>query len=174
MNPDPTYLIRLAQREDLPKLPAVEQAAGVLFRGTAEDWIADDGGHGLEAFELWHRTGKIWVALTPDGTIVGFAAVGTVDGQAYLHELDVHPAHGRRGLGRRLIEAVCAEAHAAGQTALRLATFRDIAWNAPYYARLGFRELTEAEIGPELAIERRAEAEAGLDLTRRVMMERRW
>ncbi len=174
MNPEPAYTIRLALPDDLPVLPAVEQAAGALFRDTDQSWIVDDSGHGLDVFEGWHTTGRIWVAATGDDTVVGFAAVGTIDGQAYLYELDVHPAHGRRGLGRRLIAAAVSGARVAGQTALRLSTFRDIAWNAPYYAGLGFRELREAEIGPGLAAERRAEAAAGLDLSRRVLMELRW
>lgn len=174
MDPEPTYTIRLAQPDDLPALPAVEQAAGARFRDTDQSWIVDDSGHGLDVFEGWHNAGRIWVAATQDGTVVGFAAVGTVDGQAYLYELDVHPAHGRRGLGRRLIAAAVSGARVVGQTALRLSTFRDIAWNAPYYAGLGFRELNEAEIGPGLAAERRAEGAAGLDLARRVLMELRW
>ena len=37
---------------------------------------------------------------------LGFAIARKLDGDIYLHEIDVHPDHGRRGLGRRLIDAV--------------------------------------------------------------------
>jgi hypothetical protein len=42
---------------------------------------------------------------------------------------------------------------AAGQDmlAMTLITFRGVPWNAPYYERLGFRELAEAEVTPGLA-----------------------
>jgi hypothetical protein len=40
----------------------------------------------------------------------------------------------------------------AQQRHLRLVvTFRDVPWNAPYYARLGFVVVERAEQGPELA-----------------------
>ncbi len=34
---------------------------------------------------------------------------------------------------------------------MTLITFRGVPWNAPYYERLGFRELAESEVTPELA-----------------------
>ncbi|MCC7596176.1 GNAT family N-acetyltransferase [Janthinobacterium sp. FW305-129] len=44
-----------------------------------------------------------------DGIVAGFAAVYTGDAPAYfLHHLYVHPAHGGRGIGTRLLAAVAA------------------------------------------------------------------
>ena len=34
---------------------------------------------------------------------------------------------------------------------MTLITFRGVPWNAPYYERLGFRELAENEVTPGLA-----------------------
>ena len=34
---------------------------------------------------------------------------------------------------------------------LTLTTFRDIPWNAPYYERLGYRQVPQAEVGGGLA-----------------------
>ncbi|MZD06511.1 GNAT family N-acetyltransferase, partial [Streptomyces sp. SID5785] len=53
-----------------------------------------------------------------------------------------------------------------------LTTFRDVEWNAPYYARLGFRVLAEDEVTPGLARIRAAEAAHGLDRWPRVCMRR--
>lgn len=170
---EPVYAIRPVRPEELALLPGVEQAAGRLFAGTSEAWIVDDGDHSLADFTDWLRDGAIWVAVADD-RIVGFAAVETIDGQSYLHELDVHPDHGRRGLGRRLIATAVAAARAVGQTALRLSTFRHIPWNAPYYVKLGFRELPEADWGPGLREVWRAEIASGLDPARRLMLELRW
>ncbi|MEV8379072.1 hypothetical protein AB0P21_40415 [Kribbella sp. NPDC056861] len=56
--------------------------------------------------------------------------------------------------------------------ALTLSTFRTVAWNAPYYARLGFRELSAVEVSPGLAAVRQEEAALGLDPAERVLMRR--
>lgn len=164
------YRIRPLRRDELALLPAIEQAAGVLFRGTSEDWIVDDDGQGFDSYEAWQRTGQIFVAVDAADAPVGFAAVGPLDGQGYLHEIDVHPDHGQRGLGRRLVEAACEWAREQGLTAMQLSTFRDIPWNAPFYARLGFRELADTELGPDLLEERQHEADAGLATAKRMFM----
>jgi hypothetical protein len=49
-----------------------------------------------------------------------------------------------------LINRLDAHAAAENRPALTLTTFRDVPWNAPYYARLGFVMLGPAELGPEL------------------------
>jgi hypothetical protein len=57
-------------------------------------------------------------------------------------------------------------------TALSLATFRTVPWNAPYYARLGFVELSRAEAGPEHEASWRQQAANGLDMAQRLFMTR--
>jgi len=51
-----------------------------------------------------------------------------------------------------------------------LLTFRDIPWNAPYYARLGFVPLADEMLPPGLRALREAEGAAGLPLTARMAM----
>ena len=60
---------------------------------------------------------------------------------------------------------------AAGQDmpAMTLITFRGVPWNAPYYERLGFRELTDAEVTPGLAARK---ADRGGNSAARVCMLR--
>jgi ribosomal protein S18 acetylase RimI-like enzyme len=167
-----SYSIRPARAEDLPRLPEIERAATQLFRHSQYSKLADDSGPDLETFEEWQRRGAIWVAVDSEDNVVGFAVAGEVDGQGFLVELDVHPDHGRRGLGRRLIETARRWTVEQGYEVIRLSTFVDIEWNAPYYSRLGFRILAEAELGPGLLEVRSQEAEAGLDVARRVFMMR--
>jgi GNAT superfamily N-acetyltransferase len=69
---------------------------------------------------------------------VGFAHVLEERGTAHLQQLAVDPAHGRRGLGTALVNACCEEARLRGASQLSLTTFRDLPFNAPWYARLGF------------------------------------
>lgn len=77
-----------------------------------------------------------------DDTPVGFALVEMLTGnEPHLEEIDVHPAHGRRGVGSALVRTVCEWATRSGFRDITLTTFRDVAWNMPFYARLGFAEL---------------------------------
>ena len=67
----------------------------------------------------------------------------------------------RRGLGTALLQAACDWAMAEGLPAITLTTFRDVPWNAAFYRRHGFVELTEP--GPELTAVRDQERALGLD-----------
>lgn len=104
---------------------------------------------------------------------MGFAVATIIDEAAHLEEVSVHPKHGRRGLGTRLVQAVCDWAEESGYPAVTLSTFRDIPWNAPFYARIGFRTMAEEELGPGLLAVRAHETEDGLIMQQRVFMRRR-
>ncbi|MGV0025364.1 GNAT family N-acetyltransferase [Phormidesmis priestleyi] len=95
-----------------------------------------------------------------------------VDGNAYLQQIDVHPSYGRRGIGRKLVESVCVWAKHQNYHRILLSTFRDIEWNAPFYAKLGFQVLAEVELTPSFQQIRLKEAEAGLPIDQRVIMYR--
>ncbi|WP_309491575.1 MULTISPECIES: GNAT family N-acetyltransferase [unclassified Microbacterium] len=73
-----------------------------------------------------------------DATVVGFVHVLEIDGHAHLEQLSVLPSHGRRGIGRRLVEAALAEARRRGHPRVSLRTYADVPWNAPFYASCGF------------------------------------
>jgi len=92
---------------------------------------------------------------------VGFVCVELVDGQAHIDQLSVLPEHGRRGIGRALVETAVGWAAASGYDELTLTTYRDVPFNAPFYRTLGFREV--ADLGPELAAIRAHERELGDD-----------
>ena len=85
-----------------------------------------------------------WVAVDDDDRPVAYLTSSEVDGCAHIDQVTVHPSHARRGIGAALIDHL---ATVSGRP-LTLTTFRDVPWNAPYYARLGFRVF---EPGPELA-----------------------
>jgi GNAT superfamily N-acetyltransferase len=91
-------------------------------------------------------------------------------GEPWLEEINVHPDHGRRGIGRALVLEVARWARTAGATVLGLTTFRDVAWNAPFYRRLGFRELAPAGLLPSHREILDDERRRGLPMERRVLM----
>ncbi len=166
-----SYPIRPARVDDVPALAGVERAAATMFGpyGLAELFSETSEVAKLEAAA---RDGRLWVATSFDGTVVGFALAAVVGGVAHLDELDVHPDHGRRGVGRALIDTVIRWARAHGHRALTLNTMRDVPWNAPYYERLGFVILSDDALPPALAELRRLEVEHGLPGERRVSMRR--
>lgn len=166
------YSIRPVRHAELTKLQTIEEAAAQLFRDTPQSWIADDEGMALETLAHWFTHGRIWVAVDEYDEPVGFAIAREVDGMAYLHELDVHPQHGRQGLGARLIDTVVTWARENDYPAVTLATCIHIPWNAPYYTRLGFRILQEDEFGPGMQEVRAHELEAGWPPEERVCMIR--
>jgi GNAT superfamily N-acetyltransferase len=166
------YAIEPARAEDLPALGAVEQAANALFEGTGLLPAVDDDFTHPQEFAEAQTAGRLWVARAPDGEPVGFALVELQGGQPHLEEMDVMPAHGRRGLGRALLEAVFAWGRDAGYAQLTLTTFRELPWNAPFYARAGFDVIPPEDLSPTLAARVREEAARGLDPTKRVVMRR--
>lgn len=168
-----SYGVRLATSVDLPLLAAVERAASARFRDLG---LLDETALAVtmpdEVLAAYVDAGCVWVATTADDRPIGFAVATALGGNAHLVELDVVPDHGRLGLGRRLVDAVVAWGRARGFPALTLSTFRDVPWNAPYYARLGFRVLADAELTPALRELRREEARHGLCAALRVCMLR--
>ncbi|WP_347876386.1 GNAT family N-acetyltransferase [Microbacterium oxydans] len=69
---------------------------------------------------------------------VGFVHVLEIDGHAHLEQLSVLPSFGRRGIGRRLVQAALSETRSRGHQTITLRTYRDVPWNAPFYASCGF------------------------------------
>ena len=110
------------------------------------------------------------MAPGPDGNPIGFALVLDIGGYAHLAELDVLPSHGRQGVGSALLDAVCTWARSAGYPAVTLRTFRDVPWNAPFYARRGFRVVDSAQLSPEHVGLEVSERRRGLRTNIRVTM----
>lgn len=164
--------IGTARPGEVAALPAIERAAARLLRGRAPDAVLAEATPAAD-FESARRAGRLLVARAGDEPI-GFALIEVLrPGELHLAEVDVHPDFGRRGIGAALVEAVCAGAAAGGAAAVTLTTFRDVPWNMPFYAKLGFHVLADAEIPSELAAVIADEARRGLDPARRVAMRRR-
>jgi len=165
------YRIITARTTDLPFLTAIELAAATLLTGHAPESVLAET-TSREDFEDAQKRGHLWVALAGDEP-VGFAQVKVLEpGIAHLDEIDVHPDHGRRGIGTTLVMTVCDWAAKNGKRAVTLCTFRDVAWNMPFYARLGFEVIPAHERTPALRSVVEDETRRGLDPTRRVTMRR--
>ena len=137
------YRVRLAGTEDVAGLQEIERQAASMF----VDYLAEvglteedlDRATSAEEFDSAQRAGRLWVAESRSREVVGFVLVIDFRPFAHLDELDVLPAHGRRGAGSLLLQSVCAWACESGYSAVTLSTFRDIPWNRSFYERRGFR-----------------------------------
>lgn len=163
------YGVRPAAEGELLILMEIERAAAALFGGTRYAEFAE-----LEPYtaSLNPERDRVWVATGSENHPVAFAVFYPTETTVHLQEIDVHPAHARRGVGRLLIEALAQWAGSNGKTAITLTTFRDIPWNAPYYERLGFRALDPGEFSAELRTIWEEEKQYGFPKGSRVCMRR--
>jgi GNAT superfamily N-acetyltransferase len=166
----PGYVIRLARIPELPQLANLEQSAAMRFQGTPYAFFVEAQPLPLDFVQQRFQAGQVWVAVDPQDTVVGYAVTREVDDTLYLQEIDVEPTHGQKGLGTALVETVRAWAKLWGYGLMSLSTFRNIPWNAPFYAKLGFRILDEAELTAGFQQIRQQEREAGWPIGDRVIM----
>ena len=153
---------REAEDGDLQQLPDVEAAADELFVPLG---ITD-----LPAPATAAERASSWRVLVVGRPVQGFAVLELLDGAVHLEQLSVHPAHGRRGIGGALLDATVEAAREHGADRVTLLTYADVPWNAPFYARHGWREI---EPTPALQALREREQTLGLDrYGRRVAMVR--
>jgi GNAT superfamily N-acetyltransferase len=170
------YTIRLAHPSELGLLSEVERAAARRFEtysgelGVDPRWLTRV--KLLEELLEAHDDERLLVVAQDDGEVVGFALLVDLGLFAHLEELDVLPEHGRKGLGAALIAAVCEWAHSHGFSAVTLSTFRDVPWNAPFYARHGFTVVEPDAQPPELVRVVEREQKEGLPTELRVIMQR--
>jgi GNAT superfamily N-acetyltransferase len=165
-------MIRAATAADDAALQEIEVAAGARFATVGLPDVAADDPFSVAELAAFRAVGRSWVATDTTGAVTGYAVADVLDGCGHLEQVSVRPELQARGIGRALVETVVAWARRAGYPAVTLTTFVDVEWNAPLYEHLGFRVLTGAEIGPELAARRDEETGHGLDPARRVCMRR--
>ncbi len=166
------FTLRPATPSDLPTLLAIELAALALFHGheaypsfAASPTSPTD----LEAHIAALDT---WVAVDSDDIPIGFVIVTTLGDEAYLSEVDVHPDHGRKGVGKALIAKACDLAIARGHSTIVLSTLVDVPWNAPLYASLGWQSVPLIDLTDALLELHEHESANGFPMHLRVIMRR--
>lgn len=149
--PDMSLKLRLAQRQDIPQLVAVERSAAQLFLQQQElQFIAAGEVMSPQQHADFIAQQREWVMVNPTGQIAGFIAVQPLPRSWHIAELSVAANWQRQGVGKRLIEEVARQARCQGVQRLTLTTFEQVAWNAPYYQRLGFRRVAAAQLDAQL------------------------
>ena len=110
-----------------------------------------------------------WLAQV-DERPVGFLVAETLDSSLFIAEFSLHLEWQGNGIGRRLLGYVSEQAREKGHTSLTLTTFRNVPWNAPFYARLGFEMLDDESLPATLRKKRAEEAAHGLAYESRCAM----
>ncbi|MEY7151931.1 GNAT family N-acetyltransferase [Enterobacter cloacae] len=160
--------VRPTRPGDVTALPAIERAAGERFRDYPElAWLAEGDVISAEQHLDYAERGLSWLALANE-LPVGFILAETHVSSLFIVELSVHLDWQGKGIGRRLIACVADQARKRGLASLTLTTFRDVPWNAPFYARLGFEMITT--LTPEVREKREEETAHGLAYDARCAM----
>jgi GNAT superfamily N-acetyltransferase len=166
-----TFDVRRASPADAVALPGIERSAAQLFRLEPPlAWLANaevpDAGQHLQAIEQAY----VWVAENSDGQLTGFVRAVDIDQHMHIEELSVSQAFQGQGMGRALVAAVIEQARVMQLNSVTLTTFRDLPWNAPFYQRMGFVELTPAHTDRHLRDALQAEVLFGFPAERRCAM----
>ncbi|WP_428667713.1 hypothetical protein [Reyranella sp.] len=146
-------MIRAAHPHEIRLLPQIENAADQRFARVGLQRVVDMPGHSIAALEHGRRHGLLWVAIEPRGHVVGFALIEIKRGTA-------------------LIERCAATARALGHEPLYLTTYRDVAWNKPFYQRRGFTEVPRGALDRTLRGVLLLEVRHGHPVWRRAVMTR--
>src|SRR5688572_30790463 len=122
MNND-DYVVALASSEHICMLPEIERAAAALFPDNVITPEIRASAVPREQLEAALVEGRLWTAVTQAGHPVGFALAVRAADRVFLQEIDVHPDHQHKGLGRRLLEQVVNWAKAQALSSVTLTTF---------------------------------------------------
>ncbi|MEI2825615.1 MAG: GNAT family N-acetyltransferase [Dermatophilaceae bacterium] len=158
----PPVFIRDSTDADLPQLGVIETSGDAAFRGLGMDVVADAPAPDASVFDAAHDAGWLFVAVDGTDQQIGFVRVELADGCPHVGQVSVLPEHAGRHTGALLLSHAAHHAVGRGFSRMTLRTFTDVPWNAPYYARLGWRVLPESDWGPGLRAVAASERAAGL------------
>lgn len=168
------YKITRADPEEIGELIEVNIASDTLFADTGLIDPADLGAHiPEEVFADAIATRDVFVARHGKAQKpVGFTLTSQRGDTLYLDQISVHPDHGQKGLGRALMNRVLDDARDRGFRQVTLSTFKDVAWNGPFYRKLGFRPIKPEKLADWMQELETIQARS-LDVTKRHFMKKR-
>ena len=144
------YTITDVAPEDIPALIAVDRAASKLFvpTGLIRPEALFDHVPAAE-FETAIEDKRVFAARDAFARPIGFVLNSQRSKTGlYLDQISVHPDHGQKGIGRQLVMRAIVFAEELKVPHITLSTFRDLPWNGPFYARLGFKEIPRNKYEP--------------------------
>ena len=155
-------VLRLATERDIGVIQMIEAAGLTMF---PPESLPPGAGRLMPVEELAaaRSASLLWVACFQRDEPVGFLAAEVVSGCLHIWEMDVLPAHGRRGVGGALLQQATIEAARRGLYGSTLTTFDHLPWNAPFYSKHGFAAVEAFERFPHLLSILQDEQRRGLE-----------
>lgn len=153
----PPIEMRIASASDIHVLCAIDLETAALFAqaGLVMEF-SDDHEYSLhERSRLLRCLGaqSTLIAVDTEEGILGFSALGEVDGESYLDQLSVRMSAMRQGIGTALLAATIELAKEEGGHSLWLTTYGHVPWNRPFYEQNGFVVVPAGEYSEGLARE---------------------
>jgi GNAT superfamily N-acetyltransferase len=115
-------------------------------------WSFREAEDSEQLLDTYIDLGRLWVARTPDGEVVGHVQAVARDDQVWeVTNTAVADRERGRGAGRALLERAADEARAAGAARVILATAAADVGNLRFYQRCGFRmtHVVQDAFGPD-------------------------
>ena len=131
--------IRKALLADVEALASCIDAAYAKYSNRISDMPPVSDGIAEEI-----TSNQVWVAIE-DGKIIAGLFLISHDGFMKLANLAVHPSHGGKGIGRKLMELSDSEAKRQGYDEMRLNTHIAMPENVQLYEHLGWEEVSGSE-----------------------------
>ena len=160
--PGPARL-RRAEARDAPAILRVERAAHAILRTPswpATAWTSVPSTSPRNSRRPHSGRSGSWRRWRPSRGAVRLSEQLDAELLA-LDQVSVDPPYAGHGIGRQLLTAALTTARELGYCALTGTTFRDVAFNAPFYATLGSVE--DPDPHPAMLCRRKVERELGLD-----------
>jgi len=117
-----SYQIIIGQQKHIAQLRDIEKAAASLFSDEDVPPANKEKTTPLRTLEKAQQQGRLWVVLD-HSEVVGFAYVTEREGQIHLNEINMHPDHGQKGLGTRLMKTIMQWAKEREYQSITLTTF---------------------------------------------------
>lgn len=167
----PVSRTRAARPEDVGLLPDIHQSSRELFRGSAHEHVLERSTLGVDYLRKAQAEGLLWVATDNTRSVVGFAVAEIIADSVHVEQLSVVPDAGGKGLGRELMGDAMLWAKAHGYPSVTLVTYSNIAWNRPFYEKIGFAVRPPESLVSAQQHVMNEDAAAGFDPSQRVFME---
>lgn len=163
------YVIRPANRSDVPRLQEIDIATGPQFAAAGHPEL-DDGDH-IPADVAYAAISERLLFVAAAGQhVAGYVYLTRSDDELCVGQISVDPADQRLGVGTALMRHVIGQATAAGERTVVLSTQSDVRWNQPWYETLGFRVVDEQDWTPDMHTIAAEQAASGCDWATRVFM----
>jgi GNAT superfamily N-acetyltransferase len=165
-------MIRIARVDDIAALIAIEIESGEAFRAVGMQAVADEPPLTADQYKVFVLDERSFVHADANDEPIAYMLLEPLDGRLFIEQVTTSADYSGKKIGAGLIDFASDYASNFGVAGLSLTTFRDVPWNAPYYARLGFQVVTDSRVTPGLIAKLGTESARGLGAWPRVAMQR--